>query len=137
VWSGYPALLPSIAAARVLACRAESAIGWKLHGLVELGARRWRPKDLYDLFLLSDYPSLVEADLIGAIRVAFISRATPLGAALEMFDSTGWWQSDRSLRKWTDFQQTVAQGSLPDLAQVTARVNKTFAPLVQRCLDAS
>lgn len=131
-WFGYPALLQNIAPARVLACRAETAIGWKLQGLVERGARRWRPKDLYDLFLLSGYPSLVETDMIEAIRTAFISRATPVSAALESLNSTAWWQSDRSLKKWNDFQQGVTQDGVMDLGQVITRVSTALRPLLER-----
>jgi hypothetical protein len=51
-WIDYPTLLPE-KSVRLQAVRPETMVGWKLHGLVEQGAKRWRPKDLYDLMLLS------------------------------------------------------------------------------------
>src|SRR5262249_1418621 len=47
---------PSLAGApfRVWCARAETMLGWKLHGLAEMGERRWRPKDLHDLLLIGE-----------------------------------------------------------------------------------
>ena len=134
VWFDYPALLQGIAPARVLACRVETAIGWKLHGLVDYGARRWRPKDLYDLFLLSDYTPLDAEDLVEAICAAFISRRTPLAAALDMLGSQALWQSEKSRKKWDDFRQRVAPCAVVDLGQAVARVDAALRPFVERCL---
>ncbi|HUQ34389.1 MAG TPA: nucleotidyl transferase AbiEii/AbiGii toxin family protein [Pyrinomonadaceae bacterium] len=135
VWFDYPSLLGGQASARVLSCRVETAIGWKLHGLVDYGARRWRPKDLYDLFLLGEYTPLSPDDLAAAIRTAFVSRETPLEAALLMFDSIVWWKSDRSLKKWRDFSERANPSIVAvDLEQAVARVSRYLRPLVERCL---
>jgi hypothetical protein len=138
VWLEYPSLLAGQSPARVLACRVETAIGWKLHGLVDYGARRWRPKDLYDLFLLSEHTPLSLGELIAAIRTAFVSRETPLDAALEMLDSAVWWTSDRSQQKWRDFSERAVPCIVAvDLEQAVARVSRFLRPLVERSLLGS
>jgi predicted nucleotidyltransferase component of viral defense system len=134
----YPSLLAGQAPARVLACRVETAIGWKLHGLVDYGARRWRPKDLYDIFLLSNHTPVSWDNLVAAIRTAFDSRETPLEAALEMLDSAVWWKSDRSQQKWRNFsERAVPRIVAVDLEQAVARVSRFLRPLVERCLRRS
>jgi predicted nucleotidyltransferase component of viral defense system len=137
VWLDYPSLVPGVDAARVLSCRAETIIGWKLHGLVDYGARRWRPKDLYDLILLTDYKPLDEEDLVASIRTAFLSRGTPLDAAQKMLDSTGWLKSDRSLRRWHEFQERAPACLFVDLEQAWARLGEMLRPLIERSLRAT
>jgi hypothetical protein len=89
---------------------------------------------LYDLFLLSEDASLVEDDLVEAIRVAFISRATPLAAALAMLNSTDWQRSDKSLKKWHDFSLGRVPCITEDLEQVVAHVCTALRPFVERSL---
>jgi hypothetical protein len=130
----YPSLVPGIDAARVLSCRAETLVGWKLHGLVDYGARRWRPKDLYDLVLLTEYAPLYEDDLVASIRTAFLSRSTPLDAALRMLDSIDWLKSDRSLRRWHEFKERAPACAGVELEQAWARLGERLRPLVERGL---
>ncbi len=50
-WIDYPMLTNY--KIKLQAATPETMFGWKLHGLVEQGFKRWRPKDLYDLMLFT------------------------------------------------------------------------------------
>jgi hypothetical protein len=132
-WVSYATLLPG-APARVLACRAETLVGWKLHGLFEHGARRWRAKDLHDLLLLTDHVPLVGADLEDAIRVAFSSRATALEEVLPVVYNPAWWAADRARQRWARYRATAPVPVPEDLTAVAERVARALRPALARLL---
>jgi hypothetical protein len=134
LWVDYPTVLPG-APARVLACRAETLVGWKLHGLFEHGARRWRAKDLHDLLLLTDHVSLVRADLEDAIRVAFSSRDTALAEVSAVVYNPAWWAAERARQRWARFRASVPVPVPADLAAVAARVAGALRPALERLLS--
>lgn len=121
----------TIDGANVLAVRAESMIAWKMHGLVELGARgRWRPKDLHDLFL---YASLAvdEAELAKAIPLAFSSRGHSLSLLEPLMTDTTWGTSRGSRNRWKRFRRDEVP-SAPALADVITKLRARFGRYVPK-----
>jgi hypothetical protein len=133
-WVDYPTLLPG-APARVLACRAETLVGWKLHGLFEHGAHRWRAKDLYDLLLLTRHAPLRAEDLVEAIRVAFESRSQPLEDVLGVVYNPSWWATDKARERWAKFRAGTAVAGVPeDVRTVAEEVGRALRPALGRML---
>lgn len=89
----------------VPAVRPELLVGWKLHGLFEFADnKRWRAKDLHDLYLLHRHAPLERAMLASCIYTAFSSR----GDALEKTDRLiyGDFGSSRgSRRQWSRYRR--------------------------------
>jgi hypothetical protein len=119
-WIDYPPLLPD-RPARVRACRPETQVAWKLHGLAEMGPS-WRPKDLADLWLISGCVALNAAELPPAIEAAFISRGFSVAQAAAVLDLPHWGTKTARVR-WAPHR-----GGLPELPQVVAEVRDRLAP---------
>jgi hypothetical protein len=120
----------------VLACRPETLVGWKLHGLFEHGLKRWRAKDLYDLLLLTDHVPLSEPDLAEAIRVAFASRAEPLENLREVVESPAWRMSEKNELKWAKFCAAPPGGQAPPPLQAAVeRVALALRPALRRLIE--
>ncbi|OKH42006.1 hypothetical protein NIES2101_33545 [Calothrix sp. HK-06] len=95
----YPTLVGE--AIPIQTVHAETMIGWKLHGLVELGAKRWHPKTLYDLMLYGKYiTNITQPELSQAIQTAFRSRNTPLQEVYSILAAPDWWHNSKSRSKW-------------------------------------
>lgn len=107
----------------VLGCAPETLFAWKLHGLVEFGRGRWRPKDLYDLDVLwSSVPMDLHA-LRPAIDLAFSSRALPVDALHDFRVRSTWGTSRGGARKWRSLRANVPSSiALDDFLEVRARV---------------
>jgi hypothetical protein len=118
-WINYPTFLGD--AVNLQAVRPETMVGWKIHGLVELGPRRWRPKDLYDLMLYIEVP-LDDAQLSSSIAVAFSSRNTPLQDVLEMLVAPNSWNNSKGRNQWKWYQRKAPTQTMPEdfLSVVTA-----------------
>jgi hypothetical protein len=116
-----PPALTDVMGAAVFACRPETMIGWKLHGLFEFGNGKWRPKDLYDLALLAEVP-VDHAALVRATRLAFASRGTPMDLADRFLRDPSWGTSRGSRRKWVSWGKKRGLDPVPDLDAVRARV---------------
>jgi hypothetical protein len=86
-----------------LACTAETLIGWKMHGLVEFGRGRWRPKDLYDAWLLTTRLALDEDASAKALSLAFTSRNCPLATLDDFLTRDSWGLSISTQRRWRKF----------------------------------
>jgi hypothetical protein len=107
----------------VLACTPETLFAWKLHGLVEHGAGKWRAKDLYDLDLMWSAVPLDRAALRPAVDLAFSSRDTPLAALDDFRTRDSWGTSRGGVRKWRALgKQLPAALALDDFIAVRARV---------------
>lgn len=120
VWLDYPALVPA-PTARLRGCRPETQVGWKLHGLAEMGFG-WRPKDLADLWLITGNV-LLEADALPpAIGVAFLSRGCSLADAVGLLQRPHWATKTARVR-WAPHR-----GRLPDLPEVLADLRSRLAP---------
>jgi hypothetical protein len=104
----------------VRACRPETMLAWKLHGIVEMGAS-WRPKDLSDLWLIATRVALASDDLPPAITAAFTSRGYAIADAVHAFDHPHWTTKTARLR-WSTNRTRV-----PPLADVIADVRSRLA----------
>jgi hypothetical protein len=112
-----------LAGASVLACRPETLLGWKVHGLFERGPGRWRPKDLHDVDLLIRFAAVGRERVSASIRTAFASRGDELSIA-ERLGRGEFGISDWSARKWRRFCESRPAGVDPgELAEVVARVS--------------
>ena len=127
----YPSLIgPTF---RTWCCRPETMLGWKLHGLAEMGERRWRPKDLYDLLLLGERFAPDADVLAAAIASAFTSRKYRVEDAAAVFSPASWWATKRSQVRWDDFRRAGDGLDIPeDVTQVVARVAARLRPALER-----
>lgn len=118
---------------RVLGVAPETLFAWKLHGLVEFGRGRWRPKDLYDLHLLWTAVPLDRRALRPAVELAFASRGLPL-AALDDFRTRDTWGTSRgSSRKWHALEKRTRPGVTPgDFLDVRERVRRAIEVILDR-----
>lgn len=109
-------------------------IGWKLHGLAEWGPLRWRPKDVWDLWLLTRHlPPIV--DLVAAIRVAFTSRGyQPTDAHQTITDAR--WSTFAAQGRWADYCRSQPEVPVPpEIAPVVATVAARLAPALALLSD--
>jgi hypothetical protein len=126
-WMDYP--LEAGPPLRVLACRPETLFAWKVHGLFERGKGRFRPKDLFDAWLLSRHAPIEPELLPGALRLAFETR----GDSLDLMDrlvSGEFGKSPWSLEKWARYRASQPEGRPEQLAEVVAAVSQVLEPVV-------
>lgn len=97
----------------------ETLVAWKIHGLVEWGRGRWRPKDLHDLDVLFDAP-LDHRATRAALDVAFSSRGTPLAELGELLFRPAWGESPGRRKTWKKAAATL--GPTADFTRARARV---------------
>jgi Nucleotidyl transferase AbiEii toxin, Type IV TA system len=105
-----PRMLELEGVGQVLTCAPETLFAWKLHGLVEFGRGRWKPKDLFDLDLLLSNLEFDKAELLTAIELAFTSRDMHINELGDFRTRDSWGCSSRSGRtKWRSFQLKYGQ----------------------------
>lgn len=121
--------LPEGAPARVLACRPETLFAWKVHGLFERGKGRFRPKDLFDVYLLASHAPLDPALLPRALRLAFDSRGDSLELTSRLA-SGDFGKSPWSLEKWARYRHSCPEGRPEQLSEVVAAVAAVLGPVV-------
>lgn len=126
-WMEHP--LEMGAPARVLACRPETLFAWKVHGLFERGKGRFRPKDLFDVYVLAKHAPLDPALLPGAVRLAFDSRGDSLELTSRLV-SGEFGRSPWSLEKWARFRKSQPEGRPEQLSEVVASVAAVLGPVV-------
>jgi hypothetical protein len=118
---------------RLWACRPETMVGWKLHGLWERGPGKWRPKDLFDIYVMLLHAPLDWSVMAPAIRMAFESRPEPLTLTTRLAAGE-FGQSDWSRRKWQKFSE--ARGGVPPLPEVVAMVSSVLGPTLRKLTEA-
>lgn len=94
--------------------RPETILGWKLHGLVEQGIKGWRPKDLYDVMLLTTEVELDEDEVPGAITIAFETRNTSLQEVLDILSIPQWWNNSRNRSNWKWYTRRMGKQIMPE-----------------------
>ncbi len=134
---GDPLARPPIAleveGASLSAVVPEVLYGWKVHGLFEFGHGQWRPKDLFDLWLLDRSVKLDAAALVDATRVAFTSRGTSFALCDRFRTSAEWGRSRGSARRWAWFaRKAPSTAPLPPYTEVVAAVRARLVPLLDR-----
>ena len=89
-------------------------MAWKLHGLVEWGPRRWRPKDLLDLWLVAQTFDHDDESLRTAIVAAFRSRQYHPDDARRVLQDAERWQNRAALARWEEFRQKTPFAPIPE-----------------------
>ncbi len=112
----------------------ETALAWKIHGLFEFLHGNWRPKDLWDIYLLLQHLPYASHTLLRAVMLAFESREDPV-QMLERLLYGDFAQSARSLKGWTHFQNTqiargISSAFVPDLPEVLSVVRAHLRALI-------
>ncbi len=87
----------------VLAVAPESLFAWKVHALVQFGPYCWRPKDIYDLYVLWREGGLNQLVLPEAIDIAFSSRGSTLDELDDFRMDDDWGLSDDGVERWNEF----------------------------------
>lgn len=134
-WLEYPARAGAV---RVQVVQPETLFGWKVHGLFERGYGQWRPKDLYDLWLLLRSGRLRAEWLPRCVEVAFASRGTPLSVA-ERFLRGPFGRSKGSAARWLRFRRAGSAEHIPErLTEVIDEVAAALRPVfdLTRCAGA-
>jgi Nucleotidyl transferase AbiEii toxin, Type IV TA system len=126
-WMDHP--LEVAPPARVLACRPETLFAWKVHGLFERGKGRFRPKDLFDVYVLAKHAPLDPALIPRALRLAFDSRGDSLDLTSRLL-SGEFGKSPWSLEKWARFRNSLPEGRPEQLAEVVDSVAAVLRPWV-------
>jgi hypothetical protein len=127
-WIDYPG------AGRVLAARPELLAAWKLDGLFDHGAKRWQPKDLFDLHLLTTHCHLDVGTLAEAIRAAFEAHSNPLTNVLGVVCNRAWWEADAARSKWAKFRAASDVPVPEDVVEVATTVAAALRPAMGRLI---
>lgn len=132
-WIDYPMLTTE--KVKLQAATAETMLGWKLHGLVEQGFKRWRPKDLYDLMLFTSYIELDETKVRAAISTAFSSRNTTLEEIYYILSTPEWWDRSKNRGKWKWYIRRKPEQNMPEFLSIVAIVTQRWEGTVKDILD--
>lgn len=125
-----PVPLQLFADCTVQACRPETMVAWKTHGLFDRGSGQWRPKDLDDIDQLLRHTRPDPVRLRASVRLAFASRGDSLAIAERLvvgsFGGSRW-----SAHKWQRFRETRPEGADPgEMGPVLDRVRAAIVPLL-------
>ncbi|MGD1911779.1 MAG: nucleotidyl transferase AbiEii/AbiGii toxin family protein [Rivularia sp. (in: cyanobacteria)] len=135
-WIDYPMLTTETV--KLQAATPETMFGWKLHGLVEQGFKRWRPKDLYDLMLFTSYIKLDETVVRKAISTAFSSRNTTLEEIYYVLSTPEWWDRSKNRSKWKWYLRRKSEQIMSeDFLTIVAIVTQRWAGTVKEIMEES
>jgi hypothetical protein len=101
VWGSMPTASGQVAALRV--CRPEHVVGQKIQALWHMHEDRWRPKDLYDLYLLIDRMPLDPAILRAALDALMAEVGATREQARGVLGPGLWWSTKSASARWHDF----------------------------------
>ncbi|MBE9206953.1 nucleotidyl transferase AbiEii/AbiGii toxin family protein [Nostoc sp. LEGE 06077] len=131
-WLDYPTLVTA-EPVKLQAARPELMAAWKLHGLIEQGAKRWRGKDLYDLMLLATVVPLDKILLPEAIKVAFSSHNDDILEVQTILSQPQWWDTGKNRRNWRYYCRKVPTQIMPDdFLSVVETVINYWRPIVDQ-----
>ena len=135
-WIDYPMLTTE--KLKLQAASPESMFGWKLHGLVEQGFKRWRPKDLYDLMLFTKEVKLDEKEVRAAISTAFSSRNTTLEEIYYILSTPEWWDRSKNRSKWKWYLRRKPEQIIrEDFLSIVAIVTGSWESIVKEIMEES
>ncbi len=134
-WIDYPLLTTENI--KLQAVTPETMFGWKLHGLVEQGIRRWRPKDLYDLLLFTTSIELDETLVKKSIFTAFNSRNTTFEEIYYILSTPEWWDRSKNRGKWKWYLRRKPEQNIEaDFLSIVAIVSQRWEKTVKEILDS-
>ncbi|BAY86817.1 hypothetical protein NIES267_63280 [Calothrix parasitica NIES-267] len=115
----------------------ETMFGWKMHGLVEQEIKRWRPKDLYDLFLFTLYIELDETLVKKSIFTAFNSRNSTFEEIYYILSTPEWWDRSKNRGKWKWYiRRKPEQNIEEDFLSIVAIVRQKWEKTVKEIMDS-
>ncbi len=118
----------------IQAAAVETIYAWKVHGLFERGHGQWRPKDLFDLWILSQREDLDESKLPEALRATFDSHGDSF-AIMDRFLGGPWGTSSGSREKWRKYVES--RDDVPkDMQEVVTEIRTRVIPIVAAAVDA-
>ncbi len=120
---------------KLQAATPETMFGWKLHGLVEQGFKRWRPKDLYDLMLFTTYIELDETLVKKSIFTAFNSRNTTFEEIYYILSTPEWWDRSKNRGKWKWYIRRKPEQTMPEFLEIVAMVTQRWESTVKEILE--
>ncbi|MGB3636286.1 MAG: nucleotidyl transferase AbiEii/AbiGii toxin family protein [Rivularia sp. (in: cyanobacteria)] len=120
---------------KLQAATPETMFGWKLHGLVEQGFKRWRPKDLYDLMLFTSYIKLDETLVRKSIFTAFNSRNTTFDEIYYILSTPEWWDRSKNRGKWKWYIRRKPEQMMPEFLSIVEIVTQRWESTVKEILD--
>lgn len=133
-WIDYPMLTTE--KIKLQTATPETMFGWKLHGLVEQGFKRWRPKDLYDLMLFTKEIKLDKTLVKKSISTAFSSRNTTLEEIYYILSTPEWWDRSKNRGKWKWYIRRKPEQTMPeDFLSIVAIVTQRWAGTVKEIID--
>jgi len=136
-WIDYPMLTTE--KIKLQAATPETMFGWKLHGLVEQGIKRWRPKDLYDLLLFTSCIELDETLVKKSIFTAFNSRNTTFEEIYYILSTPEWWDRSKNRGKWKWYIRRKAEQNIEiekDFLSIVGVVTQRWSNTVKEILDS-
>lgn len=107
---------------RLRMCRPEAIAARKLHAIWDMGLRHWRPKDLFDVYLLLRCVPMKRDNLSAAIDYSFSSRGDSAGDIRDLFDADSWWTTRTAEARWRDFVKSSNSPVLASLPEVVEDV---------------
>lgn len=106
-------------------CRPEMLIGRKLRVTIDLSRRHWRPKDLADVWLMSQrgcpLPIVGEA----------IERTVPERRAVDELLDRAWWAEPLAAARWGRFRREAGPAVPADLGRVVDEVRAWLSPVMR------
>ena len=120
---------------KLQAATPETMFGWKLHGLVENRMSQWRPKELFDLMLISLYVELDETLVKPAIFTAFNSRNTTFEDIYYMLSNPKWWDRSKNRGKWKWYIRKKPEQIMPEFLEIVAIVTQRWGRTVIEIMD--
>jgi hypothetical protein len=122
----------------VYAVRPETQIGWKMHSLAVLGASRWRPKDLADIWLIAMNQSLDHESMMLSIRSAFQSREMSINDAIKLFSEATWLNKKLARLRWEEaLEMTPWLKLIPTLGEITTEIQNKFVSILSQLQSES
>lgn len=119
--------LARLGEAELFVCRPAMLIGRKLQVTSELGRHHWRPKDLFDLWLMLRERPPTTAVLGEAVERSFFEEA---GDADIVAEPPSWWREPRTAARWSRFARGV-RAAPRDVETVADEVHQRLAGLLR------
>jgi hypothetical protein len=102
----YPAMLPHLPRANILAYPRETSVAEKFEAMVKLGRRNSRMKDFHDVYALSAAFAFDGAALRIAIKGCFDRRGTPWTEERPDALTTAFYQDDALQKRWQAYMRS-------------------------------
>lgn len=129
-WGMLPTASGQLAHLRM--CRTDHVLGQKIQAIWHMGEERWRPKDLYDLYLLLEHTSIDVAVLHETLGSLMAEIDASMTEARGVLGPGLWWQTKSAAARWSDFANTGwGRTAPPELSNLLESVRPRLALLLE------